>query len=207
MAKELLTAKSLDQELKKAQAEAAARRTRVRISDGNNLQLVVRNIGGASWQLLAWVNGKRKPITLGRYPDVTLKRARDLAEAARDTVAGGADQVEEKRLQRIAKARDEAGKDLTVRTLMNDWLEKHPGSTVSKMMAEGTPPRPSSCRPPSSSGRRGQALQAGESASPQLSVQYSVKQDDGAGAAVRGQPALALEPGVLVLEPCRVPVL
>lgn len=130
MAKELLTAKSLEQELKKAQADAAARRTRVRISDGNNLQLVVRDSGGASWQLLAWVNGKRKPLTLGKWPDVTLKRARDLAQAARDQVATGVDPVEQKRLQRLARARAEADKDCTVRTVLNDWLDKHPGSTV-----------------------------------------------------------------------------
>ena len=130
MAKELLTAKGLEQELKQARADAAARRTRVRISDGNNLQLVVRDTGGASWQLLAWVNGKRKPITLGRYPDVTLKRARDLADAARDVVAAGTDPVEKKRLQRLDKARAEASADLTIRTLLNAWLEKHSGSTV-----------------------------------------------------------------------------
>lgn len=130
MAKELLTAKSLEQKLKEAAARAAAAGTRVRVSDGNNLQLVVRDTGGASWQLLAWVNGKRKPVTLGRYPDVTLKRARELADAARDRVATGADPVQEKRLQRLARARDEAGKELTIRTLSQAWLDKHPGSAV-----------------------------------------------------------------------------
>ena len=130
MAKELLTATGLEQKVREATADAAARGTRVRISDGNNLQLVVRETGGASWQLLAWVSGKRKPVTLGRYPDITLKRARALAEAARDVVATGADPVEKKRLQRLESARAAAGRELTVRTLLHDWLEKHPGSTV-----------------------------------------------------------------------------
>lgn len=130
MAQFLLTATSLAAELKTAAAHAAERQTRVRISDGNNLYLVVRENGTASWQLLAWVAGKRKPITLGRWPDLTLKRARELAQSQRDAVASGVDPVAAKRQERAqAKIRETAEVWTTLR-LFNRWLDKHQGSAV-----------------------------------------------------------------------------
>jgi len=130
MAKELLTATGLEAKFKKACADAATKQTRVRIADGNNLHLVVRENGGASWQLLTWVDGKRKPVTLGAYPHVTLKRARDLAKAARNESAGGIDLVAKRRADRAAvKTAIKAGK-VTVRTLFEDWLKKKRTSEV-----------------------------------------------------------------------------
>lgn len=129
MARELLTAVGLEAEFKAAAARAASDRTRVRISDGNNLYLVVRENGTASWQLLVTMEGKRRPVTLGKWPDVTLKRARSLAEAARDLAATGVNPTEKKRQERANRAVADHS-DLTVRKLMVMWLDKHRGSTV-----------------------------------------------------------------------------
>jgi integrase len=89
---------------------------------------VVRPGGGASWQLLAWVGGKRKPITLGSYPNITLKRARDLADKERDAVAEGIDPVERKRTERRQKSISTDA--LNVRQLFISWIDKHQGSAV-----------------------------------------------------------------------------
>lgn len=129
MARDLLTVTSLESKFREAAARAAARKTRVRISDGNNLHLVVRDNGTASWQLLVTIEGKRRPVTLGKWPDVTLKRARSLAEAARDVAAAGVSPTEKKRLERAKKAVAE-NSDLTVRKLLHMWLDKHRGSAV-----------------------------------------------------------------------------
>jgi integrase len=128
MASELLTASGLPAKVKEAAARAAELSTRVRISDGNNLQLVVRENGTASWQLLVRINGTRKPVTLGRWPDVTLKRARDLCKPVRDTVTKGHDPIEVKRTKRrqLSISTD----DLTVLKLFHKWLEKKRGSAV-----------------------------------------------------------------------------
>lgn len=129
MARDLLTVASLESKYKEAAARAAAGQTRVRIADGNNLHLVVRENGTASWQLLVTIAGKRRPVTLGKWPDVTLKRARSLADDARDVAAAGVSPTEKKRQERAKKAVAEHG-DLTVRKLMVMWLDKHRGSTV-----------------------------------------------------------------------------
>lgn len=132
MAKELLTATGLEAKFKAKQAEAAAKKTRVRIPDGNNLYLVVRENGTASWQLLITVDGKRKPATLGAYPNVTLKRARELAKKARDESAGGVDLVAKRRTEReVAKkaAKDEKS---TVRKMFDGWLKVKDVSDVYK---------------------------------------------------------------------------
>ena len=87
MARELLTSKGLEAALKRAQADAAARQTRAKIRDGDNLILIVRPNGGASWVLQYRAGGKRLPLTLGAWPDVSLKLARELADRARQAAA------------------------------------------------------------------------------------------------------------------------
>lgn len=83
MARELLSARRLESELRDATAQAAARNTRIKIRDGDNLMLIVRANGGASWVLQYRFEGQRKPLMLGAWPTVSLKIARELAEGAR----------------------------------------------------------------------------------------------------------------------------
>lgn len=131
MARELLTSKSLESKLKSAFAEAVTKNTRVRIADGDNLNLVVRANGKASWVLDYRLRGVRRPLTLGAWPLVSLKIARELANSARDKVARGIDPLEEKRVERDPEPAPAPKKD-TVRLLMEDWLAKHRGSAVYK---------------------------------------------------------------------------
>lgn len=46
------------------------------VSDGNGLSLDVLTSGKKSWVFRYWVNGKQEKVTLGRYPDMSLKAAR-----------------------------------------------------------------------------------------------------------------------------------
>lgn len=63
-----------DIECKKAQAQEKI----YRISDGNGLSLMVNSNGSKYWTLRFTVNGQRKTITLGQYPELSLKKAREL---------------------------------------------------------------------------------------------------------------------------------
>lgn len=126
MARELLSARGLEAALKAARAEADARDTRIKVRDGDNLMLIVRPGGGASWVLQYRHAGQRKPLTLGAYPDVSLKLARELAAKARTTLAKGQDPAVEKR---AAAARTDA-RATTVRSMLSDWLEKQRMSEV-----------------------------------------------------------------------------
>ncbi|HRK69435.1 MAG TPA: integrase arm-type DNA-binding domain-containing protein, partial [Hyphomonas sp.] len=59
------------------------------------------NDGGArSWILRAVVNGKRRDIGLGGFPDVSLAAAREAARIKRDKIRSGVDPVEERAEER-----------------------------------------------------------------------------------------------------------
>lgn len=82
-------------------AEVNSYREPGRYSVGDGLLLVVNGSGSRSW--LARIrdpNGKRRDIGLGRYPEVSLKEARDRAAEHRKTARDGLDPVAEKRKAR-----------------------------------------------------------------------------------------------------------
>lgn len=118
MPRELLSARGIEAALKTATEEANAKNTRVKIRDGNNLLLIVRPGGGASWVLQYRLAGDRKALTLGPWPTVTLKVARELAEDARVQVLRGVDPVQAKAAEREAQA----AKADTVRQMYQDWM-------------------------------------------------------------------------------------
>jgi Arm DNA-binding domain len=59
----------------------------VRLFDGGGLYLEVSPTGGKWWRLKYRFNGKEKRLSLGVYPDVSLKDARDRRDASRKLLA------------------------------------------------------------------------------------------------------------------------
>ena len=96
MPRHLLNARQVEIRLSAARAQAEAENTRVRVSDGDGLRLEVRPNGGASWQLVFTLRGKKKPFTIGPYPGVSLAVARVAADGARELLAQGIDPTEAK---------------------------------------------------------------------------------------------------------------
>lgn len=115
MALHRLNQKELERRVKDALDSDAP----VKISDGSNLQLVVRETGGMSWQLAYKLDGKRKTFSMGTYPSVTLSTARALAQEAREKIQKGEDPVKAKR------ALDRPKDAITVGELMKEWLSQH----------------------------------------------------------------------------------
>jgi len=77
-----------------------------KLYDGGGLYLEVAPTGGKWWRLKYRFGGKEKRISLGVYPDVPLKAAREKCTAARALLAAGTDPGEakkaEKRAQRLS---------------------------------------------------------------------------------------------------------
>lgn len=74
---------------------------RKRLSDGDGLYLLLFVKGGAhGWRLDYSINGRRKTLSLGTYPDTTLAIARQKATDARELVATGTDPSD---LRKVAK--------------------------------------------------------------------------------------------------------
>lgn len=59
--------------------------------DARGLFLLVNPNGSKWWRFKYRFNGKEKLLSLGVYPEVTLKRARDTRDEARERVARGID--------------------------------------------------------------------------------------------------------------------
>ncbi len=73
----------------------------IKLSDERGLFLLVQPSGGKLWRLKYRIAGKEKKLSLGRYPDVALKEARERAADARKLIASGIDPSEKKRSDRL----------------------------------------------------------------------------------------------------------
>ena len=76
-----------------------------RHGDGDGLYLYISRAGAKSWVQRIVVDGHRRDIGLGSYPDVSLSNARSIAHDNRTAVAEGRDPVLEKRMAREASHR------------------------------------------------------------------------------------------------------
>lgn len=89
-------------------------------SDGDGLTFTLSASGTAAWVLRYRLpGGKRKELTLGNYPDITIAAARELARAMRAKIDKGDDPAAEKQEQ---KARTAAA--WTFRELVGDYRDK-----------------------------------------------------------------------------------
>jgi integrase len=64
-----------------------------RYNDGGGLYFIVTERGGRSWEYRFDLNGKRRYMGLGGYPDVTLGKARELHQVATAMVRAGTDPI------------------------------------------------------------------------------------------------------------------
>ena len=78
--------------------------------DGRGLYLQVKESGRKSWLLRISVDGRRRDIGLGAYPDVSLAQARQAADAHRATVAAGGDPLASKRREAVPDFEEAARK-------------------------------------------------------------------------------------------------
>lgn len=70
-------------------------------ADGQGLWLIKRQKSTGRWMLRVVVNGKRREMGLGRWPDVSISEARERAAEARKQLRDGIDPIEERtRLRR-----------------------------------------------------------------------------------------------------------
>lgn len=107
--------------------------------DGDGLRLVVKASGRKSWVLRFQLNGKRREMGLGSFPDVGLKAARIAATEQRKVLIAGVDPVAardaERELQREAQRVKEA-RNVTFEKLVAEYLLAH-GSSWSEKWRKG----------------------------------------------------------------------
>jgi integrase len=72
-----------------------------KLADGKGLQLWIHADGRKYWRLRYWIAGKEKSLSLGVYPEVTLKQARLRRDAERKRLADGLDPSAERRAEKL----------------------------------------------------------------------------------------------------------
>lgn len=95
---------------------AKPRESAFKLYDERGLFLLVTPAGGRLWRLKYYMHGREKLISLGAYPDVTLKRARDRRDAARRLIADDVDPSARRQTDRAALAQ-------CFEDVANEWLE------------------------------------------------------------------------------------
>lgn len=76
----------------------------VTLTDGSGLSLFIATNGTKSWHFRFSWHGKQPRVSLGTYPEITLKEARELRDQARSLVAKGIDPRLQRREEKRAAA-------------------------------------------------------------------------------------------------------
>jgi integrase len=108
----------------KAVAAAQAKEKQYKISDGDGLSLVVQLNGKKLWWFRYRYAGKEKTLSIGIYPVVSLKDARDRTFEARKILSNGIDPNEIKKETRNAAIAATASIGETVEIIGREWFQK-----------------------------------------------------------------------------------
>lgn len=87
------------------------------VQDGRGLYLEISPAGGKSWRVRYQFNGKTEKLTLGKYPDLTIKDARLLRDEALNSAAKGVSPTKQKR-----KAKSLLSDAMTVREFRDVFM-------------------------------------------------------------------------------------
>ncbi|MCP4995263.1 MAG: integrase arm-type DNA-binding domain-containing protein [Gammaproteobacteria bacterium] len=90
-----------------------------KMADEKGLYLLISPKGGKWWRLDYRFGGKRKTLSMGTYPDVGLKQARDRRDVARKQISNGIDPSEVRKAENISKAGAESFEAIT-----REWYAK-----------------------------------------------------------------------------------
>ena len=89
------------------------------LKDERGLYLEVSTSGGKWWRLRYTFNGKESRLSLGTYPDISLKDARERRDEARTLIAKGIDPSRKRQHER-----KEASGAFTLEAVARDWAQK-----------------------------------------------------------------------------------
>lgn len=94
----------------------------IKLYDERGLFLIVTPTGGKWWRFRFKFDGKEKLLSLGIYPDVSLKDARERRDAARKLLANDINPSENRKVQKSARA-DRAADSFEV--IAREWYAKY----------------------------------------------------------------------------------
>jgi hypothetical protein len=96
---------------------AKAREIPFKLSDGGGLYLLVNPSGSRWWRFKFRVHGKENLLSLGVFPEVPLREARELRDEARRDLRKGIDPAAKRRTARMAGGE-------TFKAIAQEWFDK-----------------------------------------------------------------------------------
>ena len=96
-----------------------------KVTDGGGLYLLVQPSGGKWWRFDYRFDGKRKTLSMGTYPDVGLKLARERRDEARELLAQGVDPGQARKEVKEERAAAVAADAATFEVVAREWFERH----------------------------------------------------------------------------------
>ena len=96
-----------------------------KLFDGDGLYLLVSPTGYRSWRFKYYFDGREKLLSFGKYPEITLKVARERRLEARRALEMGSDPSALRKAERAARAD-------TFEALAREWLETQKGALSTK---------------------------------------------------------------------------
>lgn len=94
----------------------------IKLTDGAGLYLLLKPNGSRWWRLDYRFDSKRKTLSMGVYPDVGLKDARNRRDEARKLVANGIDPSENRKAQKNARTEQAAN---SFEVVAREWFAKY----------------------------------------------------------------------------------
>ncbi len=113
---------------------AKARTKPYKLFDERGLYLLVSAAGGRWWRLKYRIDGKEKLLSLGVYPDISLKQARERREAARRLIADGVDPAAKRRAELAVGADSfEAVAREWFERFSRNWASSHKSNVIRRL--------------------------------------------------------------------------
>ena len=97
----------------------------IRKYDGGGLCICITPKGSKYWQLSYRFNQKPQTYSIGPYPIISLKEARERRDAAKKLLASGVDPNAEKKRLKSQQMTQSTELKNTVEALANEWFERH----------------------------------------------------------------------------------
>lgn len=94
----------------------------LKMFDGGGLFLLITPAGGKLWRLKYRIDGKEKLLSLGAYPAVGLRDARDRRDEARKQLAAGIDPGEARKAAAAARVAEVTD---SFEAVAREWFERH----------------------------------------------------------------------------------
>ena len=106
-----------------------------KLADGKGLYLLVTKGGGKLFRLKYRFEGKEKKLSIGSYPETSLKKARSICEEAKEKLAAGVDPSFEKQSTKEAKQESLANSFEVVALEWRSVMQKDKAETTQKRVS------------------------------------------------------------------------